>query len=282
MQALASYKPEEDTTAQLALQDLCDHVNGLFAAVASLSGRGTFVRFKWSDWPEALSLSQRERVELFFRQHPELHVIERGSEDWRASFTGESDGEAAAEIGKRLETHFPNRVGWVLAEKDRKGKIVANSFINDVGEIRWELWWRHIRADRAVLKIQAQDVPRVNAAVMDISKWASSRIQPILDALHERLSALYGERFRGLYVFGSYARPDAGIDLGENSDLDVALILSDFDNLYEEREHFGDMVYDLSLEHGLVISVVPIREADFREGQTNFTRVISSYAIPVR
>ena len=76
--------------------------------------------------------------------------------------------------------------------------------------------------------------------------------------------------------------PDAGIDLGENSDLDVALILSDFDNLYDERKRIGDIVYDLSLEHVLVISVVPIREADFREGQTNFTRVISSYAIPVR
>jgi predicted nucleotidyltransferase len=80
-------------------------------------------------------------------------------------------------------------------------------------------------------------------------------------------------------VFGSYARPDAGSDLGENSDLDVALILSDFDNTYEERKRFGDITYDLSIEHGLVISVVPIREADFREGRTTFTRVISQYAV---
>jgi len=62
----------------------------------------------------------------------------------------------------------------------------------------------------------------------------------------------------------------------------VALILSDFDNVHEERERFGDFIYDLSLEHGLVISVMPILEADFREGRTNFTRVISSYAIPVK
>ena len=67
----------------------------------------------------------------------------------------------------------------------------------------------------------------------------------------------------------------------ESSDLDVALVLSDFENRYEERARFGDIVADLSLEHSLVISVVPITEADFQESRTNFTRVISEYAIPV-
>jgi len=52
--------------------------------------------------------------------------------------------------------------------------------------------------------------------------------------------------------------------------------------MHEERKRFGDFTYDLSLEHGLVISVIPIKEADFREGQTNFTRVISQYAVPVK
>ena len=122
----------------------------------------------------------------------------------------------------------------------------------------------------------------LRAATQEVWKWAERRIQVILDALQERLRALYGERFRGLYVFGSYARPDAGIQLPESSDLDVALILSDFDNLYEERERFNDMVFDLELEHSLAISVVPIRETDFHGGTTNFARVISEYAIPVR
>ena len=121
----------------------------------------------------------------------------------------------------------------------------------------------------------------LRAATQEVWKWAERRIQAILDALNERLRALYRERFRGLYVFGSYARPDTGIELPEDSDLDVALLLSDFENIYDERARFGDITYDLELEHGLAISVIPIREADFREGRTNFTRVISSYAIPV-
>jgi uncharacterized protein (UPF0332 family) len=77
------------------------------------------------------------------------------------------------------------------------------------------------------------DLAAFDASVKEISHWAQRRIQPLLDILQERFRAIYGERLRGVYVFGSYARPDAGIELPESSDLDVALILSDFENLYE-------------------------------------------------
>jgi predicted nucleotidyltransferase len=120
------------------------------------------------------------------------------------------------------------------------------------------------------------------ASTQEVFGWASRRIEAVLGALHERLRQLYGERFRGLYVFGSYARPDAGIELPEDSDLDVALILSDYRNAYDELKRFGEITYDLELEHSLVISIVPVREADFKEGRTNFARVISSYAIPAK
>lgn len=281
MQALTSYNAQGDPDIQMALQDLRDIPDGLFPSLV-LSERGAFIKFEWADWPETLSAKLSERVKAFLLEHPTLYPIDEGSEDWKVTFPGESDGETAAEIGSRLEAHFPGRLDWVIAERDRRGKITANSLIEHVGEILWHLSWRHVSADPANPKLNVQDVQPLNAAILEISKWAGSRIQPILDALQERLKALYGDRFRRMYVFGSYARQDAGIDLGENSDLDVALILNDLDNLYDERERFGDIVYDLSLEHGLVISVVPIREVDFREGQTNFTRVISQYAVPVK
>jgi len=130
--------------------------------------------------------------------------------------------------------------------------------------------------------ITESDRADLQASFREVFHWASGRIKPVLDHLHDKLKALYGERFRGLYIFGSYARPDAGIELPENSDLDVALILSDFNNAYEEIKRFGDITYDLSLEHGLVISLVPIREADYHERRTSFARAISSYAIPVK
>lgn len=281
MQLLCTYSPQDEPGIQSALEGLEDWSKGLLRARLHLSERGTYVKFMWADWPEELSASIEKEVEVFVRQQG-LRCLGKDSEDWRGMFVGDSDREAATEIGEVLSTHFPERVPWVVAERDNKGRIVANSFIDGVGEIFWNLSWQHVSADPANRKLNALDIAPLNAAILEISRWASRRIRPILDALQDRLKALYGEHFRGLYVFGSYARPDAGIQLHESSDLDVALILSDFDTVYDERERFGDITYDLSLEHGLVISVVPIKETDFREGQTNFTRVISQYAVPVK
>ena len=43
-------------------------------------------------------------------------------------------------------------------------------------------------------------------------------IQPILQELKARLQEVYGERLKGLYLFGSYARGDAT----EDSDIDTS------------------------------------------------------------
>jgi predicted nucleotidyltransferase len=252
-------------------------LEGVLADI-TLSKEGAFVRFEWADWPDDLKLGFAAHVEQFREDRPYLHAVEPSSPEWNAIFGGTvADCEAATKVAEILGRRL-GRVSWVRAERDLKGKVKAWVGLEDGKTVDLCLSWKGYTAGG----IGVSNMQALRAAVDELQAWAGHRIQSILDVLHERLSALYGERFRGLYVFGSYAMPDAGIDLGENSDLDVALILSDFDNLYDERKRIGDIVYDLSLEHVLVISVVPIREADFREGQTNFTRVISSYAIPVR
>jgi uncharacterized protein len=275
MQALALYDPRLHPDVEVALADLeeREQLNGLARARPHFLDGRRYAKFMWADWPEDLSASLRQKVEAFLAEQPELH---KTSEDWRTLFTGDTDAEAAAEIGKRLLTHFPEpeREHWVTAERDGRGRVVAWSFTNGLGEILWNVSWRHVGAEPsvsakpAVTRLSGDDVRKLNEAIRDVSSWAQRRVKPILDALHDKLSGLYGDRFRGLYVFGSYARPDAGIRLPDSSDLDVALILSDFDNIYDERDRFGDIVYALSLEHSLAISVIPIREADFKEGQT--------------
>lgn len=280
MQALSSYNPASSPAAERALNALEDKTHG-FSVSPWHSERGLFAQFIWPDWPESLRKEIAEKVNVFHREHRELQRIPVGTPEWQVVFRDwRTDLPSALVIAEAFSRYFPGRVQWVESEKDARGRIAASCKVKDAGEIILHLFWR----DSSAFPGSLSDSDRLafQASIGEIFHWASSRIQPILDALNHRLSALYGERFRGLYVFGSYARADAGIDLGENSDLDVALILADFDNLYDERERFGDIVYALSLEHGLVISVIPIREADFREGQTNFIRVISSYAIPVR
>lgn len=277
MQALSSFNPDLFPTVQGALNALQDRSVG-FNASSWYSQRGLFGRFVWPDWPEHLQKGIADKIETFHREHHGVQRITPGTPEWQAVFRDwRTDPESVSVIAEAFSKHFPGRVRWVESERDSRGRIGGHCGIEGAGEIVLHLSWRDPTAV-PLGPLSDADLRSFQASVHLVFEWASARIQGILNTLRDRLEALYGERFRGLYVFGSYAKPDAGIDLGEDSDLDVALLLSDFDDLYEERKRFGDMVYDLSLDHGIVISVVPIREADFRDGQTNFTRVISSYA----
>lgn len=279
MLTLSFYKPEMEATLQ---RDLA----GAFGARAQLEGivaaptfsnAGSFVRFDWADWPASLSQGFAGRVQQFHLERDWLKPVKAGSAEWNAVFGGSvGDTEASAKIAEIFQRHFDDRVSWVRCEKNLKGRITAWVSIRDAGQIDFDLSWNGYRVGGVGVNAE-----RVRAAVEELHEWASRRIQPILDTLKEKLQELYGDRFRGLYVFGSYARPDAGIELPADSDLDVALLLTDFENAYDEIKRFGHITAGLSLEHDIVVSLIPVREADFREGKTNFTRVISEYAIPV-
>jgi predicted nucleotidyltransferase len=304
MQYLSSYSVEKHADMARALASLRSPADGL-RADTFVTPKGFFARFVWPDRPAETSAKIGGLIAALHNQHSELNLkpVERNSPEWNSVFHGwREDLESAGAIERVFSAHFPKRVLWVESEKDTRGRIAAKLRIEglgettppppgtppslragwraSLGEVSLDLFWK----DSLALpppNLSETDRRALEASVGEISRWAERRIRPILDTLQQKLKALYGDRFRGLYVFGSYARPDAGIELPESSDLDVALILSEFENRYEERARFGDIVADLSLEHSLVISVVPITEADFREGRTNFTRIISEYAIPV-
>lgn len=280
MQALSSYNGDSDSAVQRALSALHDERIGL-SARSYFCDRGLFAKFVWPDWPEDLRKGLAEKIEGFHREHPELRRVGEATPEWQAVFRDwRTDPESVSVIAEAFSKYFRGRLEWVESEKDSRGRIGGHCSVEGGGQITLQLSWRDSTAI-PLDPLSDSDLQAFRESAREVFDWASRRMRGILQTLHGKLQDLYGERFRGLYVFGSYARPDAGIELPESSDLDVALILSDFDNLYDERERFGDITYDLSLEHGLVISVVPIREDDFREGRTNFTRVISQYAVPV-
>jgi uncharacterized protein len=280
VQALSSYNSESHAVVEPALCALGNDSLG-FTASSYFSERGIFARFVWPDWPELLKDELATKVDEFHHEHSELKPVPSGTAAWQAVFRDwRSDSDSVRVIADAFTRRFGDRLRWVESERDARGQITARCRIEGIGKVILHLFWR----DSSVVpenSVADADRESFQDSVREVFGWAKSRIRHILDALHEKLSAVYGDRFRGLYVYGSYARPDAGIELPIDSDLDVALILSDFASVHEERERFGDVVYDLSLEHDLVISVIPIREADYKEGKTNFTRVISEYAIPV-
>jgi len=305
MQALASYSPDHHATVQAEVLGLEDALLGLEAGTY-LAARGYFARFVWPDWPQTLTEQLVTRVKAFVAQHPQLTMVGDRSPEWDGVFHGwRSDPESAKVIADAFAKNFGDRLVWVESERDGRGRIGGTSRIksltqpvsfspdhplasvprpreeSDAERFSMQLTWKDSFAPLPGPMTDA-DRAAFESSVQEVFDWASQRVKTVLDTLHIKLRELYSERFRGLYVFGSYARPDAGIELPEDSDLDVALLLSELESPYEEIKRFGQITSDLSLEHGLVISLVPIREGDFKEGRTNFTRVISEYAIPVK
>lgn len=91
-----------------------------------------------------------------------------------------------------------------------------------------------------------------------------SPIKDILQELKEELRNRYGSKLKSMMLFGSYARGEQRSD----SDIDIAVILEDYSHACAEIERTGDIVSSLSLKFDTLISLVPIKEKDWRKRKT--------------
>ncbi|CAN5627679.1 nucleotidyltransferase domain-containing protein [soil metagenome] len=79
-------------------------------------------------------------------------------------------------------------------------------------------------------------------------------IAPVLDELADGLKTLYGKRFVGLMLFGSYARGEAK----EGSDVDLLLLLHGPVDALAEIHRSEEVAWPLSLVHDLTLSLLPV------------------------
>jgi len=78
-----------------------------------------------------------------------------------------------------------------------------------------------------------------------------------------------------VYVFGSYARGEADPE----SDFDVLIVLDDFASYGAEVDRTAELGARLSLDHGVSISQVFVRECDWRDADAPFLRNVREEAV---
>jgi len=100
-------------------------------------------------------------------------------------------------------------------------------------------------------------------------------LQEAVRKLEAGLRDLYGERFRGLLLYGSYARGDAR----EGSDVDLLLLLEDPVDPAREILYLQDVKWPISLEYDIVLSVLPVSMDVFEKAESIFLRAARKDAV---
>jgi predicted nucleotidyltransferase len=83
-------------------------------------------------------------------------------------------------------------------------------------------------------------------------------VRAALEEAKARLEALYGDRLDRVVLYGSYARGDAR----EDSDVDLLVVLRGDYEPYAEIKRTAALRLDLSLRHGVDVSMQPYSAAE--------------------
>ena len=84
-------------------------------------------------------------------------------------------------------------------------------------------------------------------------------IREILHELKAELFNLYGNTLKQIIVYGSYARNEAA----EHSDIDLVIVLEGKIVPGREIDRMIEIISDLNIKHGVLISVYPVSETDY-------------------
>jgi hypothetical protein len=89
----------------------------------------------------------------------------------------------------------------------------------------------------------------------------SGRLDPlaIAESVAHALKDLYGDRLRGIRMFGSWARADAHPE----SDIDLLVVLDRVDSWLDESKRIDDVLWHHSLANSTVVSAVIVSQTEF-------------------
>ena len=94
--------------------------------------------------------------------------------------------------------------------------------------------------------------------------------------LKEGLMRIYGDRLKAVYLYGSYARGD----YRPGSDVDVMILLKNYNDYWKEYRRSSDYVSDVSLKYDVTVSYILIKETQWKEAAKPILRNIHKDGLP--
>ena len=102
------------------------------------------------------------------------------------------------------------------------------------------------------------------------------RIRKLIKELKNGLVRIYANRLKDVYLYGSYARGD----YRRGSDLDILVVLKEYQRYGDEINRTSELVGDLSLEYGISISRVFMSESQWKQSDAPLLRNIRTEGLP--
>ncbi|MFP4280382.1 MAG: nucleotidyltransferase domain-containing protein [Halochromatium sp.] len=114
------------------------------------------------------------------------------------------------------------------------------------------------------MQVQRQPPPNIAGRVQIHGEQINT--QAILAEFADGLRARLGDRFAGLWLYGSQARGDAGPE----SDIDLILSLRGMERPGQEIDRILDLLAELNIKYQVLISVLPLEEGALETSQGAF------------
>jgi len=92
------------------------------------------------------------------------------------------------------------------------------------------------------------------------------RIKSLINKIKAHLIKTYGEGIKKVILYGSYVRDEVTGD----SDVDILVLIDQSLNPFEVRESLSDLLFDILLEEGELISVIAVPEHLFENYNSPF------------
>lgn len=85
------------------------------------------------------------------------------------------------------------------------------------------------------------------------------KIKKLLEEFKKEVEQIYGDKLKQVILYGSHARGD----FTEGSDIDLLILLEGKVVPGKEIDRMIDIITDINLKYGVLISVYPVSEEDY-------------------